>query len=84
MLLTKKEILEGLNKKPFGCVEHISITNGYADELKGVAKAQLKKFIEFLKEHATFVGWEGSKGVWNIVIDDITWQALIKEADDGV
>ncbi len=51
---------------------------------KKALKAQLKKFMEYLTERADYIEWEwkDSKGIWDIVLDDIAWQALLKEAGE--
>ena len=45
ILLTDKEILDALNRKPFNCIKHISLVEKYLEELRELNKAQLKKVV---------------------------------------
>ena len=51
-LLNEEEILEAMNRQPFDCVRHISLSDGYLDEVREIAKAQqqldLKEFVELV------------------------------------
>jgi len=53
-LLSKEEILEALNRTPFDCIRHISLAEGYYEELRGIAKAQwgltISRFRQAVKD----------------------------------
>ena len=51
MILTDEGILNALNENPFNCVSHISLTEGYKAEFRGLAKAQLKRDLAFIVDN---------------------------------
>ena len=55
----------------------------YEEDLALIAKTQLKKVMELLKQRAVFVEWEwkDSKGIWEIRFDDNEWQELLREVE---
>jgi len=60
ILLTDEEILEAMNRKPFDCVRHVTLSDGYADELSEIAKAQIEKIVEWGNERCPH--FEGTIG----------------------
>jgi hypothetical protein len=78
-LLSEKEILEAMDRKPFGCIRHISLNKEYLEELREITKAQDIKTASVKDKECQ----ERAEGILNMIIEDFVERTANLHMSDG-